>query len=308
MQNNCDAIIIGGGPAGCAAAAFVARCRWSAIIIDSAISGSHLGSLGNVSYFPGFPEAISGAELLKRMRRQAELVGVKFISDSVNNISGEPSSFKVKTEGSKEYDAHSIIVATGAAARTNYLFGEREFFGKGVSYDVMADGPAVAKRATAVIGKTRHAAEEALALTRFAEKIHFIIPSNRLDVDDAMLKQLQSNRAIELYFSTSLKKINGTDHVNTITVFTGGQEKDIPVVGVFTYVHEYKATTAFLEKTVELAQGGAVKVDRAFSTSAAGIFACGDVLCAKPQLPAISTSQGMLAGMSVDRYLAAQKK
>ncbi|MFA4875402.1 MAG: FAD-dependent oxidoreductase [bacterium] len=304
MQTSCDALIIGGGPAGCSAATFISRCRWSAFVMDRSASSGHLGSLGTVSYFPGFPESISGAELLKRMRRQAELVGAHFLSDGAIAISGEAPAFKVSTEGGKEYQARSIVIATGAAARTNYLHGEREFLGKGVSYDVLADGPAVAKRSTAVIGKNRHAAEEALALARFAEKVHFIIPSSKLDVDDSVLKELQNQRAIEMHFSVSLKKINGQDHVNSITVFTGGQEKEIPVVGVFTYVHDYMATTSFLDKAVELTQAGAVKVDRSFATSTEGIFACGDVLCAKPQLPAISASQGMLAGLSVDKHLS----
>ena len=95
--------------------------------------------------------------------------------------------------------------------------------------------------------------------------------------------------------------------MNSITVFTGGQEKDIPVVGVFTYVHDYKATTAFLENVVELTSGGGVKVDRSFATSVEGIFACGDVLCARPQLPSIAASQGILAGISVDRFLLTRK-
>ncbi len=308
MQNSFDVIIIGGGPAGCAAAAFVSRCKWSAMVIDRSASAGHLGSLGNVSYFPGFPEAISGAELLKRMRRQAELVGVHFLMDGAAAVGGDTAPFKLRTEGAKEYEARSVIIATGAAARTNYLHGEREFLGRGVSYDVQADGPAVAKRSAAVIGKSPQAAQEALALSRFAEKIYFIIPSSKLDVDDALLGQLQSNRAIEMYFSTSLKKINGQDHVNSVTVFTGGQEKEIPVVGVFTYVHEYKSTTEFLGNKVELSQAGAIKVDRSFVTSLEGLFACGDVLCARPQLPAIAAAQGVLAGISADKHLTQRKQ
>ena len=304
MHNNFDVIVIGGGPAGCAAATFAARCRWKALVIDRSLEGGFLGSLGNVSYFPGFPEAISGKDLLKKMRRQAELVGVHFVMDTANSISALSHPIKVATESNKEFEGKAIIVATGAAARTNYLHGEHEFLGRGVSHDATSDGPAVAKRVTAVVGRTKQAAEEAFILSRFAEKVHFVIPASKLEVEEALLNQLKNTRTIEMHFSASLKKINGTDHVSSITVFTGGQEKEIPVAGVFTYVHEYQATTGFLDKIVDLGPNGSIKVDMKLATSADGVFACGDVICSKPQLLAISAAQGLLVGMSVDKYLS----
>ncbi len=306
MHSNYDVIIVGGGPAGSAAAAFVSRCKWNTLVVDKAISAGFLGSLGNVSYFPGFPESISGQELLKRMRRQAELVGASYLSDAVTQVSGTSGAFKVITQSGKGFQARAVVVATGASARTNYLQGEREFLGKGVSYDVLADGPAVAKRTAAVIGKTDHAARETLALSRFADRIHFIIPSNKIEAGDEILKKIKANKSIETHFSASLKKINGTDHVKSITVFSGGQEKDIDVVGVFTYVHEYKATTDFLKDELEISQTGTIKVDDKLATSTEGVFACGDVLCGKPQIPSIAASQGLLAGISVDEFLSAE--
>lgn len=305
MQTNYDLVVIGGGPAGSSAATFAARCRWKVLVVDRSQEAGYLGGMGNVSYFPGFPEAIDGKELLKRMRRQAELVGVSFVHDTVKSVTVAARPFKTATESGKEFDSGALIIAPGAAARSNYLHGEREFFGRGVSHDAIADGPAVAKRTAAVVGRNRLAAEEALVLSRFADKIHFIIPSNRMEVENALMKQLQDNRVIELHFSTSLKNINGTDHVSSITIFSGGQEKEIAVAGVFTYVHDYQTTTGFLEKTIELSQAGAVCVDEKLSTSVEGVFACGDVICGRPQLPAISSAQGLLAGISADRFLSA---
>lgn len=306
MYNNIDVIVIGGGPAGCAAATFAARCRWKAVLVDRAVDGGFLGSLGHVSYFPGFPEAISGTELVTRMRRQAELTGVQLLSDIARAVAVEEAPFRMMAESGREVAAPAVVLATGAAARTNYLQGEREFLGRGVSHDARGDGPAVAKRIAAVIGKSRQAAEEALALARFAERIHFVIPSSKLEAEDALLKQLQENHTIELHFSTSLKKINGTDHVNSITVFTGGQEKEIGVAGVFSYVHEYQPTTGFLGQALEMGPNGTIKVDAQLATSAPGVFACGDVLCGRPQLPAVAAAQGLLAGIAVDRYLSSR--
>ena len=144
MQTSYDVIVIGGGPAGCAAAAFTSRRKWSTLAIDRSMEQGFLGSLGNVSYFPGFPESIRGLDLLERMRRQAEHEGVRLVTDAVTQVSGTAGSFKIITHSGKGFEAKALIVATGANDRTSYLQGEREFMGRGVSHDVLADGPAVA--------------------------------------------------------------------------------------------------------------------------------------------------------------------
>lgn len=306
MQTSQDVIVIGGGPAGSAAATFSARCKWHTEVIDRGVDIGFLGSLSNVSYFPGFPESISGKDLLNRIRRQAELVGVHFLTDAVKTVTQNESGFVVATDGGREFFSKVIVVSSGAAYRTNYLHGEKEFLGRGVSYDAIADGPSVAKRPAAVVGKTRQAADAAMIISRFADKVHFIVPSSRLDADDTIVTQLQRNKSIILYYSASLKKINGGDHVSSITVFTGGQEKEIPVSGVFSFVHEYQPSTGFVEKVVELAPNMSIKVDNTFATSVPGIFACGDVLCGRPQLPAIASAQGLLTGIGVDKYLSSK--
>lgn len=303
MNQTVDVIVIGAGPAGCAAATHAARCRWSVTAIDRAAGDGYLGSLGAVDYFPGCAETIRGVELLQRMRRRAETAGVQMVTDVARALVGQAGPFRLMTESGREFEAKAVVVATGAALRTNYLQNEREFVGRGVSHDAPAVAPSLAGRSVAVIGKTRHAVEEALVLARFAERVHLIIPSSKLDAEDAQLQQLHRQRAIELHFSTSLKKINGSDWVSSVTVLSGGQEKEIPVTGAIVCAHEYQPTTGFLDKAVELSPGGAVEVDAKLCTSVEGIFACGDVLCGRPQEPAIAVAQGILAGIHLDQRL-----
>ncbi len=298
-----DAVVIGGGPAGSSAAAWLARNKWKTLLLDQALEDGYLGSLGNVSYFPGQSEPVTGAELVRRLRRQAEQAGVELRTLRAEIISIEDGSLAVQPGGGEHVTTRAVVLATGAAARSGYLHGEKEFMGRGVSHDAATDGPLFAHHRVAVVGKTQHAAQEALRLARYVDHVVFIIPSSKLDVPESLMRELRHQTKIEHYLSTSLKKINGGDHVSSITVFTGGQEKDIEVHGVFPYVHEYHATSAFLKGMVELSPSGAVKIDHAFNTSVKGVFACGDLICALPQMPAIACAQGILAALSVDKYL-----
>lgn len=302
-----DIIVVGGGPAGCAAATVVARNRWKTLVIDRSLNEGFLGSLGNVSYFPGFAESIAGADLVRRLRKQAELVGTTFKTGTASKFEFDGGKLSVSLEGGEIITARAVVLASGAATRTNYLHGEKELLGRGVSHDALADGPIFSQRKVAVVGKNQVAAEEALRLARFASQVIFVIPSSKIDADETVQKAVQENKRIESYLSTSLKKINGTEHVKSITVFTGGAEKDIEVNGVFPYVHDYQRAAEFLKNTVELGDNGSVKIDERFRTSEQGVFACGDILCGRPQQPTIACAQGMLAGMSVDNYMGEQK-
>lgn len=306
MGNTYDVIIVGGGAAGSAAATYLASHRHQTLLIDKGILGGFLGSLGRVFNFPGFPEPISGTEIINRLRRQAEKMGAKFATADIKNVSFENDLRQVKTEN-ETFEARSIILCTGFSSRSGYTSGEREFVGRGVSHSAHLDGPSVTDQIIAVIGKNKQSAEEALFLSKFANKIHFFIPSNRLDIDNSLLAELQNEKKIELLYSTSPKSINGQERVNSVTVFMGGQEKEIPVATVFAYTHEYQPTTQYLKDSVKLSENGSVMVDEDLQTSAPGVFACGDILCAKPQIPAISLAQGLLAGINADRYLIAKK-
>jgi len=300
-----DAVVIGGGPAGSSAAAWLARNKWKTLMLDEALEDGYLGSLGNVSYFPGQSGPVTGAELVRRFRAQAEHAGAEIRAVRAEKLAIEGEKLAVQPGGGEHVEARVVVLATGAALLGGYLHGEKEFMGRGVSHDAVSDGPVFAHRRVAVVGKTQHAAHEALRLARYVEHIVFIIPSSKLDVPESLMRELRHQKKIEHYLSTSLKKINGGEHVHSITVFTGGQEKDIEVHGVFPYVHEYHAASDFLKGMVELAPNGAVKIDHEFNTSAKGVFACGDLICALPQMPAIACAQGIMAGMSVDKYLVA---
>lgn len=303
MNGTYDAIVIGGGPAGSAAATFLASRQWRTMILDKGILEGILGGSCRVVGFPGFPDFISGTEVVNRMRRQAENMGASIKTAAITGVDFEGKNRRIIAEN-ETFEAKTFILATGASDRTGYSAGEKEFRGRGVSHSAEIDGPAIMDQTIAAIGKTKYAAEEVLFLAQFAKKIHFIIPSNRLDIDNRLLSRLQNNDRIELLFSTSPKSINGQERVNSVTVFTGGQEKEIYVATVFAYLYEYQPSVAYLKDAVQVSPSGQVMVDEKLQTSAPGVFACGDIICGHPQIPAISAAQGLLAGIAVDTYLA----
>lgn len=303
MSELYDAIVIGGGAAGSSAATYIAGHGWKTLLIDKGVHDGYLGSMGRAPMFTAFPDDVSGSEIVGRLRGQVEKACGKFMQAEATEAASEEGALKVTADG-ETFTARAVVLATGAAARTGYLSGEKELFGRGVFHDAGAVGPSNAGSEIAVIGKSKLAAEEAIILSRYAQKVHFVIPSNRLDIDNRILSLIQNDQKIELHFSTSIKSINGHEHVNSITVFTSGQEKEVPISSVFTYMHDYQPMNPFIKNAVQTAPNGGIMVNDQFETSAAGMFACGDVLCAKPQLPAVSIAQGLLAGMSVDQFLA----
>ncbi len=303
MSEIYDVIVIGGGPAGCSAATYLASRHWKTLVIDKGILDGLLGGLSRIIGFPGFPDIISGTEVVNRMRRQAENMGAIIKTTEIKKVDFQKKGL-IAFSDNEIFEGRSVILATGASQRTGYSAGEKEFRGRGVSHCAEIEGCTAQDQTIAVIGKTKYAVEEALLLSNYAKKIYFVIPSNRLDIDNQLLFKLQNNNKIELLFSTSPKSINGQERVNSITIFSGGQEKEIYVAAVFVYLYDYQPSVAYLKDEVQISAEGQVMINDRLETSVSGVFACGDIICGRPQNPLISAAQGLLAGISAHSYLS----
>lgn len=295
MSEIYDAIVVGGGGAGSMAADYLSSNKFKTLVIDK--GGGFLSKLSKAPFLPCFT-----GNIIQDMHGQIESRGGK-----IKNLAADGVDFKTQTRkvicGAETFEANSIILAMGSAERTGYLAGEEALIGKGVFYDASPFAGFVGGQAVAVIGKTRTALEEAILLSKFVDSLYFVIPSNKLEGDTRLINQIQHDKKVELLFSTSLKTINGTNEVKSITVFTGGNEKEINVRAVFSYMHDFQPKNQILKDIVELSPSGEVLVNEQFSTSVPGVFACGDILCAKHQFPAISLAQGLLTGINAAQYL-----
>lgn len=301
MPTDFDAIIIGGGPAGLAAATMLAEARKRVLVCDPKNGEGYTERFRTIA-FPGFPEGVRGKDLVENFRQTCTKVGVQFKYNEMTNVNFSESPFLITSPEGQAMTTTSVIIATGASQRSGWIPGERELLGAGVFHHA-ADRWKVKEKEVAVIGKTLAACEEVLSIRAYASKVFFILPSSKLDAPEKIAHALESDGNISILHSASIKQINGTDRVTSVSVLAAGQEKEIPIDGVFLYTHDYHADHVWAKCGLECGEKNAILVDEEMMTSIKGIFACGDVMCGQPQLPAISYAQGLIAGMNTARYL-----
>ncbi len=199
--------------------------------------------------------------------------------------------------------AGPLIIATGAMGRKYRVPGEERLVGRGVSYCATCDGAFFRNQEVAVVGNTDEAVEEALMLTRFASRVHFLFPTRDLRADPALARELQEHPKVVLYPAAHLEEIVGAEKSGGHPVSHGGEERFLPLAGVFIYLQGNAPVTDFLEGQLPLEEGGCLLVDENFQTAVPGVFAVGDVLCRHLKQAVVAAAEGAIAAMAADRYL-----
>lgn len=303
-----DVIIIGGGPAGASAAIYTSRADLKTLVIDKGLTAGALGITAKISNYPGVPGPISGADLVKIMREQAESFGAEFVTDKVVGVetSGE---IKMVTGGTGFYQGRALILATGSMGRSGSTPGEEDLLGRGVSYCATCDGAFFRGQNVAVVGNNDEALEEALFLTKFVERVHLIVPTPEWKASDEMAHEVEQNEVITIYKGTRLKAVEGEDGVTGVRVHPrGGEEQVIPVTGAFLYLQGNKPITDYLGDALPTSEDGCLSVSGDMSTSIPGVFATGDLLCAHIKQAVIAASDGVQAAIAADKYLNQREK
>ena len=307
-NNNYDVIIIGGGPGGASAAIYTARADLRTLVIDKGLTAGALGITGKISNYPGVPGTVTGAELVEIMREQAESFGAEFLTDKVVGVDlkSEP---KMVMAGTGSFYAKVVILATGSMGRTSSVKGEEELLGRGVSYCATCDGAFFRDKTVAVIGNNDEALEETLFLTKFAEKIHLIVPTPEMKARDVLLAEVEANPKIDVLMGTRLKEISGNGTVKSIRVQSrGGSVEELPVSGAFVYLQGGKPITDYLMEQLETSPDGCLVVDDEMQTAVPGVFAIGDLLCSHIKQAVIAASDGVIAAIAADKYINGRKK
>lgn len=303
-----DVIIIGGGPAGASAAIYTARADLRTLVIDKGLTAGALGITAKISNYPGVPGPVSGADLVEIMRQQATSFGAEFLTDKVVGVD-LASDPKMVMAGTGTFQTRAIILATGSMGRTNTVAGEQEFLGRGVSYCATCDGAFFRDQPVAVIGNNDEALEEALFLTKFAERVHLIAPTPTLKARDSLAAEVASHPKIELRLGTRLKGIVGNGKVEGVRLQPrGGHEEILAVEGTFIYLQGGQPITDYLMGQLETTEEGCLVVDKEMQTSIPGVFAVGDLLCSHIKQAVIAAADGVIAAIAVDRYIHGREK
>ncbi len=303
-----DVIIIGGGPAGLSAGIYTSRERISTLLLEKGMCGGLLANTDLIENYPGFPNGIKGMDLVNKFKEQALRFGTEVVElKEVKRVKPVDGSIMVKTD-KEEYASHALIAASGTMPRKLNIPGEEEYTGKGISYCAVCDGPLFKGKDIIVVGGGDAACEEALFLTKFANKVILIHRRYELRAAKILQESLHRNKKIEHLLNHKLISITGDKTVNSVIAEDSHTKKQtkLEVSGVFIYVG-FLPNSKFLEGIVKLDEDGYIITNEKMQTSMPGVFAAGDIRSKKIRQIVTACAEGTIAAMSVRDYLKRER-
>ena len=298
-----DTVILGGGPAGLSAAIYAARGACSTAIIDTSMLGGQPTNYLELENYPGFG-IIDGFDLMEKFEQHADKFGVeKFPMQEIDDVS-LTNSMKTITTKEATFKAKSVIIATGAQSKKLGVPGEREFVGRGVSYCAVCDGAFYREKVVAVVGGGNAALEEAMYLTKFANKVYVIHRRDAFRADKIVQERAFKNEKIEFIFDSVSKEILGEKVVHTLVLENVKTNKisNLQVDGVFPYIGFSPNVDSFKG---QLAQDevGFIITDENMQSSVEGVFAVGDVRKTPLRQVITAASDGAVGAVYAVKYL-----
>jgi len=302
-----DIVIVGGGPGGLAAGMYAARADMKVLLLEGNAQASQITMTDMIENYPGISE-ISGFELNDRFKKQAVSFGLETRPEQVDRInrnqSGDIEGWEVITDNDA-YRTLSVIVSTGAAWSSLGVPGEHKFIGRGISYCATCDAPFYRDREVVVIGGGDTAIQEALYLTKFASKVTVIHRRDRLRATAILQQRAFANEKITFAWDSTVEEILGEDGVTGVrikNVKAPDRYEEISADGVFIFVG-LVPNTAFIKGIVDLDKGGYIITDSDMSTSAGGVFACGDCISKSLRQVVTACGDGATATHSASLYV-----
>lgn len=314
MQDLYDLIIIGGGPAGLSAAIYAGRSMLKVLVLDTNNAGGQISITADVVNYPGVAKT-SGAELTKVMRSQAQNFGAQLKQSEVVSVDFSGDIKTVDTKNGDKYSALSVLIATGAHPRKLGFPGEEEFGGRGIGYCATCDGEFFTGLDVFVVGGGFAASEEAIYLTRFAKKVYMIVRGDKLDCASSIIKKVESNPKIEIYYNSEVVKAEGDDLLRSLVIkdnATGSQwtyypENKDQSFGIFVFIG-YIPISQLFEGHVNLDSDGYIPTDEDLCTNVTGVYAAGDIRPKKLRQLVTSVADGAVAATSIEKFVDKQKE
>lgn len=305
MKTSFDLIIIGAGIAGLTSAIYASRKRMDYKIVSTDFGGQFMVS-GEVLNYPGIVQT-TGVGFREIMQKQAVFNDIDVEIATVTGVTQKENRFHVSFTNGNTYTTKAIIVASGGKARTLDVPGEKEYSKKGVTYCAICDGPLFSGKDVAVVGGGNSALESVDFLQEVASTIHMLVRGDSLKGYEYLRENIQENQKIKVHYNTTVKEIQGDMFVNGLTIERHGEEKQIPVEGVFIEIGRVP-NTEFIKDIVQTDETGHIIIDCNTKTSMPGVFAAGDCAAGTEYQYVISAGQGCMALIKAALYISNQKK
>lgn len=302
-------IVIGAVPAALTAAIYTTREDIETLLIEKGVIGGLAAVTDWVDNYPGFPEGVAGLELADKLQKQAERFGTKIEYDEVTAIT-DKGDHKLITTATGEFQAKSVLIATGSDYKKLGVPGEQEYYARGVHYCATCDGAFYRDKRLVVVGGGNSAVQESIFLTKFASHIDLLVRST-LKASDILVRELEKHAdKITVHLGTATDEIVGgaTEGMSKVSKVVGtkdGKKVEIETAGVFVFIG-LKPNTQFLAGSkVELDEIGMIKTDLDLRTNVPGVFAAGDVRSGANMQIASASGEGATAAMTIRKYLDA---
>lgn len=301
-------LIIGSGPAGYTAAIYAGRANLSPVVIEGIQPGGQLTTTTDIENFPGYPQGISGSDMMEDLRNQALRFGTDIRRGIVTSVDFSNAPYKLTIDGEKDIEADTVIIATGASAKYLGLEDENKFKGLGVSACATCDGFFYRRKVVAVVGGGDTACEEAAYLSNLASKVYMIVRKDYLRASVIMQERVKNNPKIEILFNTQTEGLFGEEGLEGahLVKFKGeeNEEKfDVAIDGFFLAIG-HKPNTDVFKPYLELNNEGYIITKGITSeTNIPGVFAAGDVADTRYRQAIVAAGSGCKAAMDAEKYI-----
>jgi len=310
-QEKTDCLIIGSGPAGYTAAIYAARAGMKPIMYQGMQPGGQLTTTNEVENFPGYPEGITGTDMMADLERQAKRFGTDIRTGFIDRVDFSEDIKKAWTDRGEEINADTVIISTGASAKYLGLESEQKFLksGGGVSACAICDGFFYRGQEVIIVGAGDSACEEAHYLSKLCSKVTMLVRSSDFRASKIMAERVKNTDNIEILYNTQTVEVLGSDVVTGARVRNSetGAEADIPATGFFVAIG-HKPNTDVFRGHIELDETGYIALPHPGSTktSTPGVFAAGDAADKNYRQAITAAGTGCMAALDAERYLAAK--
>lgn len=304
---NVKCLIVGSGPAGYTAAIYAARAGMKPVLYQGLQAGGQLTTTTEVENFPGYPEGVTGPEMMEQLQKQAERFGTDVRWGIISNVDFSSYPHKLWTDAGKGIIAQTVIIATGATAKYLGLESEEKYKGLGVSACATCDGFFYKNQDVAVVGGGDTACEEATYLSGICKKVYLIVRKDYLRASKAMQNRVFKTKNIEVLFETNTKEIYGENGVEGVLVENKNNDvRDLKITGFFVAIG-HKPNSDVFKPFIETDETGYILTTKGSThTNVKGVFACGDVQDKHYRQAITAAGSGCMAALDAERFLGEQ--